>query len=183
MNFPTSVTSARTFQLQRNIPILQKTLQYRWVLSNLNGNFPTSRSFQLPFPTTCIPFYVYGMTWLLSLDERNSFLKNAQLCCWQRYVGDNFNMQTIKKFCKDNHVSPDLFGHQVSRLVCNYFCECWSYLIPSIRFWFRFWPFEISYSESKMSNKKYFRFSESDLIKIFFLCVRTFSPKNCMSHL
>ena len=104
------------------------------------------------------------------------------------YVADNdmlvtiLTCQRLKSFARII-MSSDLFGHLVFRLVCNYFCECWSYLIPSIRSWFRFWPFEISYSESKMSNKKYFRFSESDLIKIVFLYVRTFSPKNCMSHL
>ena len=77
MNFPTSVT---TFQVHSNLPTsartstvaklsnFSETFQLRSVLSHFNRlfptslgslqlqpNFPTSRSFKLPFPTTRIP--------------------------------------------------------------------------------------------------------------------------------
>jgi len=56
-----------TFQLQRNFPTSKEAFQLRSVLSNFarffanfnrffpTSDFPTSRSFQLPFPTTHIP--------------------------------------------------------------------------------------------------------------------------------
>ena len=51
------LTSARTFQLRHEL--------FNFNLSNFILDFPTSRSFQLPFPSTRIPFQVYFRTFVV----------------------------------------------------------------------------------------------------------------------